>query len=41
VEINGKPANSATGCETAPGPICLTSEGNEIHFRNVRVTVVK
>jgi hypothetical protein len=40
VEINGKPANSAIGCARR-GPICLTSEGNEIHFRNVRVTVLK
>jgi hypothetical protein len=35
--INGKEVNRATGCETAPGVICLTAEGNEIHFRNVRI----
>jgi hypothetical protein len=33
--INGKVVNRATGCDPAPGRICLTPEGNEIHFRNV------
>ena len=41
VEINGKAANEATGCEAASGPICLTAEGNGIEFRNVRVTRLK
>jgi len=36
--INGRQVNQATGCETTPGKILLTSEGNEIHFRNVRLT---
>jgi len=36
--INGRQVNQATGCETAPGKILLTSEGNKIHFRNVRLT---
>ena len=35
--INGKQVNQATNCETEPGRIVLTSEGDEIHFRNVRV----
>ncbi len=35
--INGKQVNRATGCDTTPGKILLTSEGDEIHFRNVRL----
>jgi len=30
--------NRATGCEKAPGAICLTAEGNPIEYRNVRLT---
>ncbi len=37
LEINGQIVNRATGCETKPGRICLTSEGDEIHFRNVKL----
>ncbi len=37
LEINGQVVNRATGCETTPGRICLTSEGDEIHFRNVKL----
>jgi hypothetical protein len=33
--INGDEVNRAEGCDLTPGKICLTSEGNEIHFRNV------
>ncbi|MCP4608424.1 MAG: DUF1080 domain-containing protein [Planctomycetes bacterium] len=36
--INGEEVNRATGCDLNPGRICLTSEGDEIHFRNVVVT---
>jgi hypothetical protein len=36
--INGEEVNRATGCTPEPGRICLTSEGSEIHFRNVVVT---
>ncbi len=36
--INGEQVNRATGCDLNPGRICLTSEGSEIHFRNVVVT---
>ena len=35
--INNEIVNKATGCDLNPGRICLTSEGNEIHFRNVVV----
>ncbi|MHC4073474.1 MAG: 3-keto-disaccharide hydrolase [Planctomycetota bacterium] len=38
--INGEEVNRATGCALEPGRICLTSEGSEIHFRNVAVTAV-
>jgi hypothetical protein len=36
--INSEEVNRATGCDPNPGKICLTSEGDEIHFRNVAVT---
>jgi hypothetical protein len=36
--INSEEVNRATGCDLNPGKICLTSEGSEIHFRNVAVT---
>ncbi|MBN2476549.1 MAG: DUF1080 domain-containing protein [Pirellulales bacterium] len=39
--INGQVVNKATRCEPVPGRICLTAEGDEIHFRNVRLTPVK
>lgn len=35
--INGTEANKATGCAPKRGRICLTSEGSEIHFRNVEL----
>ncbi len=38
LRVNGKEVNRATGCAVTPGPICLTAEGDEIHFRNVRLT---
>ncbi len=37
LKINGKTVNRATRCETEPGKICLTAEGDEIHFRNIRL----
>lgn len=37
LEINGQTVNKATGCPARPGKICLTAEGDEIHFRNVRL----
>ncbi len=36
--INGEQVNMASGCDTGAGRICLTSEGDEIHFRNVVVS---
>jgi hypothetical protein len=33
--INGEEVNRATGCDVTSGRICLTSEGHEIHFRNI------
>ena len=39
--INGRPINKATGCDVTPGSICLTAEGDEIHFRNVRLRPIK
>jgi hypothetical protein len=38
LKINGKLVNQATGCEVVAGKICLTAEGDEIHFRNLEVT---
>jgi hypothetical protein len=38
--INGEEVNRAIGCDVNPGRICLTSEGDEIHFRNVVVTPI-
>ncbi len=35
--INGKQVNQATGCDVVAGHICLTAEGNEIQFRNVKL----
>jgi hypothetical protein len=39
--INGQEVNRATGCDVVPGKICLTAEGDEIHFRNVRLAPIK
>ncbi|NQU25784.1 MAG: DUF1080 domain-containing protein [Candidatus Nealsonbacteria bacterium] len=41
LSINGKEVNRATGCETAPGKILLTAEGDEIHFRNVTLVPIQ
>ncbi|MCF7972834.1 MAG: DUF1080 domain-containing protein [Phycisphaerae bacterium] len=38
--INGKQVNQATQCPAHAGRICLTSEGHEIHFRNISLTVL-
>jgi len=38
--INGEQVNRATGCFPDFGRICLTSEGSEIHFRNIVVTEI-
>lgn len=39
--VNGKKVNRATGCEVTPGRICLTAEGDEIQFRNVRIRTLE
>jgi len=36
--VNGEEVNKATGCDLDAGKICLTSEGSEIHFRNITLT---
>ena len=38
VRMNGKLVNQASGCELSPGKILLTAEGQEIQFRNVRLS---
>ncbi|MHC4298728.1 MAG: 3-keto-disaccharide hydrolase [Planctomycetota bacterium] len=38
--INGEQVNKATGCEFDAGRICLTSEGDEIHFKDIVVTEI-
>ena len=38
--INGLTVNRATGCTVVPGKICLTAEGSEIHFRNIRLVPI-
>ncbi len=40
VRINGTLVNTAVGCETAAGSICLTAEGEPIRFRNITVTAL-
>ncbi len=35
--VNGHEVNRATGCDATPGRLVLTAEGDEIHFRNVRL----
>jgi len=37
LRVNGQEVNRATGCDLVAGRICLTAEGDEIHFRNVRL----
>ena len=41
LSINGQVVNRATGCDVTPGKICLTAEGDEIHFRKVRLTPIE
>jgi hypothetical protein len=37
--INGKKVNEAFDCDVLEGPLGLQSEGGEIHFRTVRMTL--
>jgi hypothetical protein len=39
-KVNGVVVNQATGCETEPGKILLTAEGQEIHFRNISLLIL-
>jgi hypothetical protein len=39
--INDRVVNRASGCDVVRGRICLTAEGDEIHFRNVRLAPVE
>ncbi len=39
--INAEQVNMASGCAQGAGRICLTSEGDEIHFRNITVTEIQ
>jgi len=39
--INGQQVNRAEGCDVTAGKICLTSEGNPIEFRNLRITPIE
>lgn len=41
LRVNGQVLNEAWGCEDIAGPICLQSEGAEIHFREVTLTPLK
>jgi len=38
LRVNGREVNRATGCADVAGKLCLTAEGDEIHFRNIRLT---
>ena len=37
IKVNGQVVNEANDCEVTPGKICLTAEGDEIHFRNLKL----
>ncbi len=41
LKINGQFVNQATGCPAAAGTIVLTAEGDEIHFRDVRIREIE
>jgi len=41
LRVNGEVVNEAWDCEVVAGPICLQSEGAEIHFRNIRVVPLR
>jgi hypothetical protein len=40
VRINGTLVNTAVGCDTAAGAICLTAEGEPLRFRNISITTL-
>ena len=39
--VNGHKVNHASNVERVSGPICLQSEGAEIHFRNIRLAPIE
>ncbi len=39
--VNGEKVNEAWDVWETPGKICLQSEGAEIHFRNIRLSLIK
>jgi hypothetical protein len=41
LKINGEEVNQASKCDLVAGPICLTAEGDEIHFRDIRLLDTK
>lgn len=41
LKINGQLVNQTSDCDAVPGKICLTAEGSEIHFRNVKISVLE
>ncbi|MGO8750745.1 MAG: DUF1080 domain-containing protein [Thermoguttaceae bacterium] len=41
LKINGEEVNQASQCDLVAGPICLTAEGDEIHFRDIRLLETK
>ena len=41
LRINGQEVNRTTHCDVRAGRICLTAEGDEIHFRNVRLQPIE
>ena len=41
LKVNGEIVNTATEVLETPGKICLQSEGEEIHFRNIRLAPIR
>ncbi len=41
LRVNGQVLNEAWDCEIVPGHVCLQSEGVEIQFKDIRLTVLK
>jgi hypothetical protein len=41
LKVNGEELNRATQAAEDAGPICLQSEGKEIHFRSIRISEIK
>ncbi|MCS6923102.1 MAG: DUF1080 domain-containing protein, partial [Fimbriimonadales bacterium] len=41
LRVNGETVNEGKGAEEIAGKIALQSEGGEIHFRNIEITVLE